>query len=65
MYGDKRIVCGVLVGKSEGRPSSIWRYNIQTNPTGIRLNGVDCVNLPQDRDRWRAFVSAMMSLQVP
>jgi hypothetical protein len=54
-----------MVGKSEGKHSCRWRYNIETNPTGIRLNGVDCVNLAQDRDRWRALVSAMMNLQVP
>jgi hypothetical protein len=38
-----------MVGKPEGKPSSGCRYNIKTDPTGIRLNGVDCVNLAYDR----------------
>jgi len=64
-YGDKRNVCWVMVGEPEGKPISRWRYNIKTDPTGIRCDGVDCVNLAQDRDRWRAVVSTVMNLQVP
>jgi hypothetical protein len=40
-------VCGVMVGKTEGKPSSRWRYNIKTDPTGVRCDDVDCVNLAQ------------------
>jgi hypothetical protein len=46
-YGGKRNVCGVMVGKSEGKPSSRWRYNIKTDPTGVRCDEVDCINLAQ------------------
>jgi hypothetical protein len=30
----------------------------------IGLGGVDLIRLAQERDRWRAVVSAMMNLQV-
>jgi hypothetical protein len=31
----------------------------------VGWDGVDWIDLAQDRDRWRAYVNAMMNLQVP
>jgi hypothetical protein len=31
----------------------------------IRSNGVDWIDLAQDRDQWKALVNMVMNLQVP
>jgi hypothetical protein len=64
--GEKRNVYRLLVGKPEGkrplgRPRRRWIDNILQIGFGV----VDCIGLAQDRCRWRAFVNAVMNLQVP
>jgi len=43
------------------RPKENNRKNLQE----ISLDGVENVDLAQDRDRWRAFVNTVMNLLVP
>jgi hypothetical protein len=67
--GEKRKVYKVLVGKPEGKrplrkPKRRWEEGIRMDLGEIGLGGVDWIRLAQDRDRWRAFVSAVMNLRV-
>jgi hypothetical protein len=67
--GEERKVYKVLVGKPEGkrplgRPSRKWEDGIRKDLWEIGLRGVDWIRLAQDRDRWRAVASAVMSLRV-
>ena len=42
-----------------------WENTIKMDLQEVICGGVDWIDLAQDRDRWRAFVNAMMSLRVP
>ena len=68
--GEKRSVCRVLVGKPEGkrplgRPRRRWEDNIKMDLQEMACWAMDWIELAQDRDRWRAFVNAVMNLRVP
>jgi hypothetical protein len=68
--GDGRGVYRVLVGKPEGkrplgRPRQRWADSIKANLQEVGCGSVDWIELAQDRDRWRAFVKAVMNLRVP
>jgi hypothetical protein len=59
----------VLMGKPEvkrplGRPRRRWEDGIRMDLREIGLGGVDWIRLAQDRDWWRAIVSAVMNLRV-
>jgi hypothetical protein len=67
--GEERKMYKVLVGKPEGkrplgRPRRRWEDGIRMDLMEIGLGVVHCIRLSQDRDRWRAVVSAVMNLRV-
>jgi hypothetical protein len=67
--GEERKVYKVLVRKKEGkrplgRPRRRWEDGIRMDLREISFGGVDWIRLAQDRDRWRAVVSAVMNLRV-
>jgi hypothetical protein len=47
-----------------GRPSRRWEDGIRMDLREIGLGGVVWIRLAQDRDRWRAVVSAVMDVRV-
>jgi len=68
--GEERGVCGVLVGKPEGkrplvRPRCRCVDNIRMDLQEVGCGYVVWTGLAQDRDRWRTLVSAIMNLRVP
>jgi hypothetical protein len=68
--GEKRNAYRILVGKPEGRrplrrPRRKWVDNIKIDLREIGWDGVDWVDLAQDRDHWRALVNTVMNLRIP
>jgi len=65
---ERRGVYRVLVGKPKGkkpvgRPRCRWEDNLKLDLQDAGCGGMDWIELAQDRDRWRALVTAM-SLRV-
>jgi hypothetical protein len=68
--GEERGVYRVLVGKPEGkrplgRPRRRWEVNIRIDLQEVGCSFEDWIGLAEDRDRWRALVSAVRNLRVP
>jgi hypothetical protein len=68
--GEMRNACRKLVGKPEGkrplgRQRRMWVDNIKIDIREIGCDGMDRIDLAQDRDQWRALVNTVMNLRVP
>jgi hypothetical protein len=60
----------MLVGKPEGkrplgRPRHRWEDNIKMDLQKVGGGRGDCMELVQDRDRWRALVGTVRDFRVP
>jgi len=69
-YGGEKSAYRILVGKPEekrthGRPRRRWEDNIKIELQEVGCEGMDWIDVAQDRDRWRALVNAVMYLRFP
>jgi hypothetical protein len=60
----------ILVAKPEekrplGRPRRRWVNNIKIYLREIGWDGMDWINVDQDKEQWRALVNTVMNLRVP
>jgi hypothetical protein len=68
--GEGRDVYRVLVGRPEGRrplrrPRRRWEDNIKMDLTETGIDGMNWIQLAQDRVQWLACVNTVMYLRVP
>jgi hypothetical protein len=68
--GEMRNAYKILVGKPEGkrplgRQRCRWVDNNKRDLREMGWNGMDWIELAQDRDHWRALVNTVMDFRVP
>ena len=68
--GERRGAYRAIVERPEGmrplgRTRRKWADNIKMDFQEVGLEGMDWIDLAQDRDRWLAVVNAVINLQVP
>jgi len=68
--GESRVVYWVWVGKFEGkrpfgRPMHRWKDNIKMDLQEVGCEGMDWIDVAQDREKWQALANVVMNLQVP
>jgi hypothetical protein len=67
--GEGRGAYRVLVERPKGRrplgrPRRRWEDNIKMDLQEVGWGCMDWIDMAEDRDRWRALVSAVMNLRV-
>jgi hypothetical protein len=66
--GEKKNANRILLGKPEGkrllgRLRSRWMGNIRMDLREIEWNGMDWIDVTQDRGHWRALVNTVKNLR--
>jgi hypothetical protein len=70
MYGGRRGVCRVLVGKPGGKrplgkPRHRWEDDIKMKLHDVGCGVMGWIELAEDKDSWQALVNAVMNLRFP
>jgi hypothetical protein len=61
-----RILLGKLEGKRPlGRPRCRWVHNIKMDLKERGWDGVDWIDLVEDRDQWKSLMNMGMNFRVP
>jgi hypothetical protein len=65
----KKTAYSILAGKPSGkrplaRPRRRWEDNTKMDLRETGWDGMDWIDLAEDRDQWRALVSTVMKLRV-
>jgi len=63
--GRREVYTGFWWGVRERRPRRRCEDNIKMDLQKVGYQGMDWIELVQDRDRWLALVNAVMNLRVP
>jgi hypothetical protein len=68
--GERRNAYRILMGRPEGRrplgrPRRRWVDNNKMDLREIGWDGIDWIDLAEDRDQWRALMNTVMNLRVP
>jgi hypothetical protein len=68
--GAKRNAYRILVENPEGkrplgRPRRRWVDSIKMDLREIGWDGVDWMDMAQDKDQWRALVNTVLNLRIP
>ena len=69
-YGREQGLYTAFVGKSEGkkplgRPGLRWEDSIEMDLNEVGCEGMDWIDLAQDKKSWRELVNAVMNFRVP
>jgi hypothetical protein len=51
--------------RPQGRPRRRWVDNTKMDLRGIEWDYMDCMELAQDRNQWRALMNTVMNFRVP
>jgi hypothetical protein len=67
--GEKSNIYGILVGKPEGkrplgRPRRKRVNNINMYLREIGWDGMDCIDMAENRNQWRALMNTVMNFRV-
>jgi hypothetical protein len=68
--GENRNAYRILIGKPKGKrqsgkPRRRRVENIKMDLREIVWDGVDCIDMAQDRDQWRGLVNMVLNFRVP